>query len=141
MPPVPVLKAWRKQRRGFGKLTPHGTLGGSDPTIDAGGGRRRTLVDLEANVVEECGLGQGVLGDGGGLMRRRPPAQKMQQIVGITPQRGISHATDSLLVQISIDPLHFLSGLLDHAKRTMGIAQAALLSYMESHRAARFNRA
>src|ERR1700735_2250768 len=86
MPPVPVLKAWRKQRRGFGKLTPHGTLGGSDPTIDAGGGRRRTLVDLEANVVEECGLGQGVLGDGGGLMRGYPPAQEMKQIVGITAQ-------------------------------------------------------
>src|SRR3984885_14692142 len=132
MPPVPVLKAWRKQRRGFGKLTPHGTLGGSDPTIDAGG-RRRTLVDLEANVVEECGLGQGVLGDGGGLMRGYPPAQEMKQIVGITAQRGIGHATDSLLVQISVDPLHIPARLLDHAKRALGIAQAALLSYMESH--------
>jgi len=50
--PIPVLKAGRKQTSGFGKLTPHGTLGGSHPTIDALGGRR--LVDLEANVVEEC---------------------------------------------------------------------------------------
>ncbi len=60
----------------------------------------------------------------------------MEQIVGITAQRGIGHATDSLLVQISIDPIHFPAGLLDHAKRALAIAQAVLLSYMESHRQA-----
>src|SRR5580704_18369619 len=139
MPPVPVLKAGRKQRRGFGKLAPHGTLGGSYPTIDAGGGGRRTLVDLEANVVEEGGLGQGLLGDRRGLMIGRPPAEEMQQIVGITPQRGIGHATDSLLVQKSVDPLHIPAGLLDHAKRTLSIAQATPLSYKESHREASSN--
>ena len=69
-------------------------------------------------------------------MRSRPPAQEMEQIVGITAQRGIGHATDSLLVQISIDPLHFPAGLPDHAKRAPSIAQAVLLSYMESHRQA-----
>ena len=73
-------------------------------------------------------------------MGGRPPAQEMQQIVGITPQRGISHATDSLLVQISIDPLHFPAGLRDHAKWTVSVAQSELMSYTESHRPARFNR-
>ena len=76
----------------------------------------------------------------GGLMRGRPPAQEMQQIVGITAQRGIGHATDSLLVQISIDPLHFPAGLRDHAKRAVCVAQSVLLSYMESHRQASSNR-
>jgi hypothetical protein len=49
-------------------------------------------------------------------------AEEMEQIVGITAQRGIGHAADSLLVQISIDPLYFPAGLLDHAKRTRSIA-------------------
>jgi hypothetical protein len=38
--------------RDFGKLTPHGTFGGSYPTVDAFRGRRRIPIDLEANVVE-----------------------------------------------------------------------------------------
>ena len=73
-------------------------------------------------------------------MRGRPPAHKMKQIVGITTQRGIGHATDSLLVQISINPLHFPAGRLDHAKRTVGVAQSVLLSDAEPHRQARSNR-
>ena len=56
----------------------------------------------------------------------------MQQILGITAQRGIGHATDSLLVQKSIDPLHFPAGLLDHAKRTVRVAQSMLLSHTKS---------
>jgi hypothetical protein len=64
----------------------------------------------------------------------------MEEIVGITTQRGICYATDSLLVQVSIDPLHFSTGLLDHAKRAVGVAQSVLLSYAESHREASCNR-
>jgi len=64
----------------------------------------------------------------------------MKQIVGITAKGGIGYATDSLLVQISIDPLHVPAGLFDHAKRTVRVAQSVLLSYMESHRQARSNR-
>jgi hypothetical protein len=70
----------------------------------------------------------------------RPPAEEMEEIMGITAQRGIGYATDSLLVQISIDPLHFPAGMLDDAKRTVGVAQTVLLSYPESHRDASSNR-
>ena len=73
-------------------------------------------------------------------MHDRPPAEEMEQIVGIAAQGGIGHATNSLLVQISIDPLHFPAGLLDDAKRTMGIAQALLLGYTKSHRHASSNK-
>ena len=48
--------------------------------------------------------------------------------MGITTKCGIGHATDSLLVQISIDPIHFPAGLLDHAKRAVGVAQSMRLS-------------
>jgi hypothetical protein len=64
----------------------------------------------------------------------------MKQIVRITAQRGIGHATNSLLVQISIDPRHFPACLLEHAERALRVAQTALLSDMESHRQARSNR-
>jgi hypothetical protein len=73
-------------------------------------------------------------------MRSCPPAHEMQQIVCISAQRGIGHAANSLLVQISIDPAHFLAGLLEHTERAVGVAQTALLSDMESHRQARSNR-
>jgi hypothetical protein len=64
----------------------------------------------------------------------------MEEIVGITAQRGIDYATDSLLVQVSIDPLHFSTGPLDHAKRAVGVAQSELVSHMECHREASCNR-
>jgi hypothetical protein len=65
----------------------------------------------------------------------RPPAEKVEEIVGITTQGGIGYAPDSLLVQVSIDPLHSSTGLLDHAKRAVGVAQSLLLSYTVSHSA------
>src|SRR5437667_6961020 len=57
----------------------------------------------------------------------------MQQIVRITAKRSIGHATDALLVQISIDPLHFPTGLLDHAKRTVRVAQSILVNNTKGH--------
>ena len=47
-----MLKTRGKQMCGFGKLTPHGTFGGSYTTVDALRCRRGILVDLEANVIE-----------------------------------------------------------------------------------------
>jgi hypothetical protein len=80
------------------------------------------------------------MGDGGGLVLGRPPAEKVEEIVGITTQGGIGYAPDSLLVQVSIDPLHSSTGLLDHAKRAVGVAQPELVSYTEYHREASCNR-
>ena len=57
-------------------------------------------------------------------MHARTAAEEMEQIVGITAQRGFSHATDSLLVQISIDPRHVPAAVFDHAKRTVHVAQS-----------------
>jgi hypothetical protein len=64
----------------------------------------------------------------------------MKQIVRIAAQRGIGHATNSLLVEISIDPPHFPAGLIDHTERAVRVAQTARLSYMEFHRQARSSR-
>ena len=68
-------------KTGFRDLTRR-FLGRSYSTVDALGGRRRILADLEANVVEECRLGQGLFGDRGGPVRGCPPAEEMEQIVG-----------------------------------------------------------
>jgi hypothetical protein len=89
LPPIPILKGWRRKTRRVGKLTPHGTLGSSSPTVDALGRRRRVLVCLKANVIEKGFLGQGFFGNAGGFMRSCPPAYKMKQIVRITAERGI----------------------------------------------------
>ena len=43
-------------------------------------------------------------------------------------------------IQISIDPLHFPAGLLDHAKRAVRVAQPVLLSHTKCHGQARSNR-
>jgi hypothetical protein len=42
-------------------LTPHSALGGSYPTVDRSRSGRRILVELKANVVEECRLSQASL--------------------------------------------------------------------------------
>lgn len=81
-----------------------------------------------------------LFGDRIRLIHAHPPAQEMEQIVGVAPQRGISDATDSLLIQEAVDPRHFPTGVVRHAKRALGVAQSMLLSYTESHRQASSNR-
>jgi hypothetical protein len=70
-------------------------------------------------------------------VRRSPPAQEVKEIVGVAARRSIGRTADSLLVRVSIDPLHFAAALLDYTKRTVGIVQSVLPSCMESHRRAR----
>ena len=64
----------------------------------------------------------------------------MEQIVSITTQSGIGHAANSLLVQKAIDPLRLPTGLLNHTKRTEGVAQAVLSCYAEALKEASCNR-
>ena len=122
------------------KLKPQSTLSGAHSAVDAGGSRPRLLIGLKTNVVQQGGFGESFFGDRIGLIHAHPPAQEMEQIVGVAPQRGISDATDSLLIQEAVDPSHFPTGVFHYAKWTLGVSQAALLSHTESHRQARSNR-
>ena len=56
-------------------------------------------------------------------MRGRPPAEEMEQIMGVTAQGGVGDATDTLLIQIAVDPLHFPAVLINDAKRAVRVAQ------------------
>ena len=69
-----------------------------------------------------------------------PPAEEVEQIMSVTAQGRIGHATDTLLIEIAVDPVHFPAVLPDYAKRALRVAQPVLLSYMESHRHASSNR-
>src|SRR6266481_1414704 len=98
------------------------------------------MIGLETNVVQQGGFGKSFFGDRISLIHAHPPAQEMEQIVGIASQGGISDATDSLLIQEAVDPKHFLTGVVRHAIRALGVAQSMLLSDTESHRQASTNR-
>jgi hypothetical protein len=52
----------------FGEKRVAGALGDSDAAIDAGGGRRRLLIHLEADVIQQGGFGEGLFGEGGGMV-------------------------------------------------------------------------
>src|SRR6266566_5495280 len=82
---------------------------------------------------QQGGFGESLFGDRIRLIHVHPPAQEMEQIVGVAPQRGIGDATDSLLIQEAVDPRHFPTGVVRHAKRALGVAQSMRLSYPESH--------
>ena len=124
----------------MGKFEPQSALSGAHSAVDAGGGRPRLLIGLETNVVQQGGFGERLFGNRISLIHAHPPAQEMEQIVGITPQCGISDATDSLLIQEAVDPRHFPTGIVRHAKRALGVAQSMRLSYAECHRQASSNR-
>jgi len=101
---------------------------GAHSAVDAGGRRPRLLIGLETNVVQQGGFGESLFGDRISLIHAHPPAQEMEQIVGVASQRGISDAMDSLLIQEAVDPSHFSTAVVRHAKRALGVAQSMLLS-------------
>ena len=124
----------------MGEGEPQSTFSDTHSAVDAGGGRLRLLIGLEANVVEQGGFGERLLRDRRGMGYAHPPAQKMEQIVRIAAQCGLRHATDSLLIQKAVDPFHLPAIGLYYAKRALGVFQAGRLSYTESHRQASSNR-
>ena len=64
----------------------------------------------------------------------------MEQIMGVTAEGRVGDATDTLLIQIAVDPLHLPAVLINDAKRAVRVAQWVLLSDMESQRHAFSNR-
>ena len=136
--PIAVLKAGDERSLCVGEGEPQSTFGDTHSAIDAGGGRLRLLIGLEANVVEQGGFGERLLRDRRGMVYTHPPAQKMEQIVRIAAQCGLGNAADSLLIQKAIDPFHLPAiGLYasetgcgrfpGRAVELPGISQASLL--------------
>ena len=138
--PIAVLKARDERSLCVGEGEPQSTFCNTHAAVDTGGGRLRLLIGLEANIVEQGGFGERLLRDRRGLGYTHPPAQKMEQIVGIAAQRGFRHATDSLLIQKAIDPFHLPAVVLYDAKRAARVFQAGRLSYTKFHRQASSNR-
>ncbi len=138
--PIAVLKAGNERSLYVGEREPQRTVSGTHSAIDAGGGRPRLLIGLEANIVQQGGFGERLLRDRRGVVYPHPPAQKMEQIVRIAAQCGLRNASDSLLIQEAVDPRDFPTGAVHHAKRALGVAQSRRLSYSESHRQASSNR-
>jgi hypothetical protein len=64
---------------------------------------------------------------------------KMATLLTIVSAMLIS-AGMTWLVQEPVDPRHVPTGVVGHAKRTVGVAQSMRLSYPESHRRASSNR-
>jgi hypothetical protein len=62
-------------------------LGGTHTAIDARGGGWWLLIHLEADVFEQGGFGEGFFGNGGGVFYLGPPAQEMEQIIGVTSRQ------------------------------------------------------
>jgi hypothetical protein len=58
----------------------------------------------------------------------------VEQMMSVTAQRGIGHSADTLLIEITVDPVYFPAVMADYTKRTLRVRQRLLLDYMESHR-------
>lgn len=67
-------------------------------------------------------------------MNTVPPANEVQQVIGIGAQRCVSETTDVFPVQVAINPADLLpAGLIDDANRTLSGVRALLLDYAELH--------
>jgi hypothetical protein len=65
------------------------------------------------------------------MMDTAPPANKMQQVHGVTAQSGVREAADVLTIQKMIDPFDCAAGLyLDDMKRTSRAA-VGVMDYLK----------
>jgi hypothetical protein len=72
--------------------------------------------------------------DVAGVMDTGPPANEVQQVVGIGAQRCVGEATNVFAVQVAINPADLLpAGLLDDANRTLSVVRVVLVNYAELH--------
>jgi hypothetical protein len=62
-----------------------------------------------------------------------PPAQEMEEIIGVTAQGGFRDATHSLLIQEAVDPFHLTAAVLRDAEGTAGVFQIATQDDVELH--------
>src|SRR5947208_15366381 len=67
-------------------------------------------------------------------MNALPPANKVQQVVGVGAQARTRQATNIFAIQVTIDPANLAAGgLLDDTKRTLGVRGNLLLDQAELH--------
>ena len=132
-PPIAVLKAGDERNLCVREREPQSAFGNPHAAVEAGGGGPRLLIGLEANIVEQGGFGERLLGDRRGMVYPHPPAQEMEQIVGIAAQRGFGDATHPLPIQETVDPFHLLAVVLYDAKRSAGVFQIAPFEHTKVH--------
>src|SRR5437867_621835 len=111
------MKAAGNLAGSIGELVAEGAIGGGDAVIDGERGRPRLLTGLEAQIVQQRGLGKVAFGNVASVMHTLPPANKVQQAVGVTAQGGVGQAADVFAVQVTIDPADGAApGLLDRSE-------------------------
>ena len=88
-PQISLMEALSHRRRGVGELVAKGTIGDADADIDGGAGKRRLVVTLELQIIQECRFRQVTFDDISGVMKTLPPANKVQQAVSAGAQTGI----------------------------------------------------
>src|SRR5258708_5972055 len=72
---------------------------------------------LISRILQKRGLGECVFGDLGGMVDALPPAQKVEQPIGIGAQGEFVDAPQTLAIEEAIGPFHFAAGgLLDDAE-------------------------
>src|SRR6516164_3382658 len=118
----------------LGELVVNGTIGDGDAVIDEGRGGPRLLTGLEAHILQERGFGQVPFSDVCGVMNTLPPAHEVQQVVGVSAQRGVRQATNIFAIQVTIDPGDLaLSGVLDDTKWTLCVMGSLPMDHAELH--------
>jgi hypothetical protein len=78
------MKAAGNLAGSIGELVAEGAIGDDDAVIDGGRGRPRLLTGLEAHIIQERGLGKIAFDNVAGVMKTLPPANKVQQVVGVS---------------------------------------------------------
>src|SRR5712692_8850359 len=67
-------------------------------------------------------------------MNTLPPADKVQQVVSVNAQGGVSQAADIFAIQVTIDPANLPARrLFDHANRALSAVGGLLVDHVELH--------
>ena len=118
----------------IGELVSEGAVCERHTIIDRGTGRSRLLTGLESHIFEERGFSEAGFHNISGVMEALPPANKMQQIVGVDTQRPFGHPPHVLAIEETINPADLAAaGMFDNTNRALCIRRRLLVHDAELH--------
>ena len=132
--PVRLLEPRSNLPRGIREYDAQGAIDNGNALVDGTAGQLAWLTGLESHIVEQCRFGEGIFGDGVGVMNTLPPTEKVQQLVRITFQGIICQAAKGLVIEILIDPVNLTSCRLhDDAIRASCLIVGGLVNHTKRH--------
>jgi len=127
-----LMKAAGDLAGSLGELVADGAIGDGHAVINKGRGRSRLLAGLEAHIFQERGLGKVTFANVAGVMNTLPPANKVQQVVGVGAQGGVRQVADIFAIQVTLTEISFSARVKSACSESVSTSSIGLMTRKRS---------